>query len=60
MSALDAMKGSLVPGSVLVFDELTWPGAPGEAIAFKEALRGVDYKIEKSRFYPSKALVTIK
>jgi hypothetical protein len=32
VEALKAMKSSLMPGSVLVFDELTWPGAPGEAI----------------------------
>ncbi len=59
-AALETIAPALVPGSVLVFDELTWPGAPGEAIAFKEVLGGSSYKIEKSRYYPSKAIVTIK
>jgi len=60
VEALKAMKSSLMPGSVLVFDELTWPGAPGEAIAFKEVFRDIDYTIEKAALYPSKAIVTIK
>jgi len=59
-AALEAIVPALVPGSVIVFDELTWPGAPGEAIAFKEVLGGMTFKIEKCRFYPSKAIVTIK
>ena len=59
-AALAAMKPALVPGSVIVFDELTWPGAPGEAIAFKEVLGGMRFEIEKSRYYPSKAIVTIR
>ncbi len=58
-AALEAIRPHLVPGSVLLFDELTWPGAPGEAIAFKEVFRGADYAIEKSIFYPSKSIVTI-
>jgi hypothetical protein len=59
-AALEAVKPHLVPGSVLLFDELTWSEAPGEAIAFKEVLKDVDFTIEKSKFYPSKAIVTIK
>jgi hypothetical protein len=59
-AALEAIKPHLMPGSVLVFDELTWPGAPGEAIAFKEVFSSGSYSIEKSRFYPSKAIVTIR
>lgn len=59
-AALAAIKECLVPGSVLVFDELTWPGAPGEALAFKEVMKGTAFSIEKSRFYPSKSLVTIR
>jgi Macrocin-O-methyltransferase (TylF) len=59
-AALEAIKPALVSGSVIVFDELTWPGAPGEAIAFKEVLSDVDFTIEKSRFFPYKAIVTIR
>ncbi len=60
IAALEAMRGSLMPGSVLVFDQLTWSGAPGEAIAFKEMFRDIDYAVEKSVLYPSKAIVTIR
>jgi len=50
----------LLPGSIILFDELTWPGAPGEAIAFKEVFSGANYRIEKCQWYPSKAIVTIQ
>jgi Macrocin-O-methyltransferase (TylF) len=60
ISALRALKPNLVPGSVLLFDELTWAGAPGEAIAFKEVFANTNYRIEKCELYPSKAIVTIQ
>lgn len=60
VAALWAIKPNLLPGSILVFDELTWNGAPGEAIAFKEVFAGVRYAIEKCELYPSKAIVTIQ
>ena len=60
LAALKAIKPHLVPGSVLLFDELTWPGAPGEAIAFKEVFAGSRYQIEKCELYPSKAIVTVQ
>ena len=50
----------LLPGSMLLFDELTWAGAPGEAIAFKETFADVPYVIEKCGLYPSKSIVTLK
>ena len=55
------MLPHLVPGSVLLFDELTWPEAPGEATAFREvfAVANRPYRIEKDPLYPSKAIVTI-
>jgi hypothetical protein len=59
IAALKALLPHTVPGSVLLFDELTWAGAPGEAIAFKEAFRDVRYTIEKCQLYPSKSLVTL-
>lgn len=59
VAALKAIKPHLVPGSVILFDELTWAGAPGEAIAFKEVFRDLDYRIEKCPLYPSKSIVTL-
>ena len=60
IAALRAIKPHLMPGSILLFDELTWSGAPGEARAFKEVFGGVGYRIEKCHLYPSKAIVTIQ
>lgn len=60
VAALRAIKPHLVPGSVLLFDELTWTGAPGEAIAFKEVFRDIPYRIEKCPLYPSKSIVTVR
>jgi len=59
VAGLRAIKPHLLPGSVILFDELTWPGAPGEAIAFKEIFRDTRYSIEKCALYPSKTIVTI-
>ena len=60
IAALRSIKPHLLPGSILVFDELTWSAAPGEAIAFKQVFAGTPYAIEKCELYPSKAIVTIK
>ncbi len=61
IAALRAIKPHLVPGSALLFDELTWPGAPGEAIAFKETFRDPSsYRIEKCDLYPSKSIVIVQ
>ena len=60
VAALGAIKPHLLPGSVLVFDELTWAGAPGEAIAFKEVFGSLKYRIEKCELYPSKAIVILQ
>lgn len=60
LAALNAIKPHLLPGSVLLFDELTWAGAPGEAIAFKQVFSDVKYRIERCELYPSKAIVTLQ
>lgn len=60
VAALRAIKPHLLPGSVVLFDELTWDGAPGEAIAFKEVFADVKFTIEKCDRYPSKSIVTVK
>jgi len=60
VAAMRAIKPHLLPGSVLLLDELTWNGAPGEAIAFKEVFANTRYAVEKCELYPSKAIVTIQ
>ena len=57
--ALEYVVKNMVPGGVILMDELTWSEAPGEAIAFKEIFQGIKYKIEKCLYYPSKSIVTI-
>jgi len=59
-AALTAVKPHLVPGSVILLDELTWTESPGEAIAFKETFDRDQYTIEKCQLYPSKTIVTIR
>lgn len=59
-AALTAIKPHLIPGSILLMDELTWEESPGEAIAFKETFSRDEVVIEKCPLYPSKAIVTIR
>lgn len=59
-AAMVAVKPCLVPGSVILLDELTWAESPGEAIAFKEVFERGEYDIEKCSLYPSKSIVTIR
>lgn len=58
-TCLESLLPNLVPGSVLVLDELNYPEASGETIAFKEVFEGVSYKIKNSSLIPDKAIVTI-
>lgn len=58
--ALTAIKPHLIPGSVILLDEFSWSEAPGEAIAFKETFRDMDYTIKKSRYTAERAIVVIK
>ena len=58
--ALEAIRPHLIPGSVVLLDELTWSDAPGEAIAFKEVFRDMNYTIKKSRYTAERAIVVIK
>jgi hypothetical protein len=60
VTALRAIKPHLVPGSVILLDELTWKESPGEALAFKEMFDRSEYTIEKCKLYPSKSIITIK
>jgi len=57
--ALEEILNHVVPGSVILFDELTWSDAGGEAIAFKEVMSGLDFSIEKSKLTPQRSIVTI-
>ena len=58
--ALQAIKPHLVPGSVILLDQLTWAESPGEAVAFKETFQRSEYTIEKCALTPMRAIVTIR
>ncbi len=60
VAALRAIRPHMMPGSVILFDELTWSGAPGEALAFKEVFASSEYQLEKCALYPSKSILTLK
>lgn len=57
--ALECIVENMVPGGVILMDELTWSESPGEAIAFKEVFKNRKYTIEKCALYPSKSIVTL-
>jgi len=59
-AALEAVFPHLVPGSVVLLDELTWSDAPGEAIAFKEVFRDANYSIRRSRYTAERAIIVMK
>ena len=59
-AALEAVFPHLVPGSVVLLDELTWSDAPGEAIAFKEVFRDANYSIRRSRYTSERAIIVMK
>lgn len=57
LAAMRAIRGHLLPGSILLLDEFTWSETPGEAIAFKEVFSGARFRVEKCALYPSKTIV---
>jgi len=59
-AAMLAIKPHLMPGSIILLDELTWAESPGEALAFKEVFQGTKFTIEKCKYYPSKSIITIQ
>jgi len=57
---LETIKTFLVPGSVIMLDELNEPASPGETIAFKEVMDGFKFEITKSKFIADRSILTIK
>ncbi|MBF0347399.1 MAG: dTDP-6-deoxy-L-hexose 3-O-methyltransferase [Magnetococcales bacterium] len=58
-ACLEAILPCLVPGSVVLLDELNYAEAPGETVAFKEVFANVDYSIRKSKYIKDKSIVII-
>lgn len=59
LAALRAILPRMVPGSVVLLDELQVPGGKGEAQAFRDAFGQQGYRLEVCPLYRSKAIVTI-
>lgn len=58
--ALEAIKDHLVPGSVVMLDELNNRNYPGETRAFKEVFRGVKYRVRKSQFMTDRTFIILE
>lgn len=50
----------LLPGSIIMLDELNEPASPGETIAFKEIFKNIDYEIKKSKMIADRTILKIK
>ena len=57
---LKEIKPHLVPGSIILFDELNWSQYPGETIAFKEELKDSGFSIHNSKFIRDRTIVRMK
>lgn len=62
LACLQAILPHLVPGSLLLMDELNFKTYPGASIAFKEFAKShhVEYEIKTSRFMRDRSIVTFK
>jgi len=59
-AALNSLSDRLMPGSIIVLDELNDPKYPGETVAFREWVASRSYTIERSKILPDRTIVTIK
>ncbi|MEX0286207.1 MAG: TylF/MycF/NovP-related O-methyltransferase [Paracoccaceae bacterium] len=59
LKALQALDDRLVPGSVVVMDELNDARYPGETVAVREWLNGRNYRVTRSRFLPDRTFVQL-
>lgn len=59
LAALESISERLMPGSLIVLDELNDPRYPGETIAFREWVRNHKYEIQRSDILPDRTFVTI-
>ena len=60
IAALKAITERLMPGSVIVMDELNDERYPGETIAFREWAKEREYTITRSEVLPDRSFITIK
>ena len=60
IAALTSISDRLMPGSVIIMDELNDPRYPGETTAFREWAKGRPYDISRSEILPDRTFITIK
>lgn len=60
LAALNSICERLMPGSLIVLDELNDPRYPGETIAFREWAQNRSYDICRSEVLPDRTFITIK
>ena len=59
-AALEAIKPHLMPGSVIMLDELNNRDYPGETRAFKECFNGMSYRVKKSRYMTDRTFIIVE
>lgn len=59
-AALKAIQDSLIPGSVIMLDELNNVDYPGETLAFKEVFRDIHYEAIKSKYITDRTFLVVK
>jgi hypothetical protein len=60
LAALNCISERLMPGSLIVLDELNDPRYPGETVAFREWVQNRAYDICRSEVLPDRTFITIK
>ena len=58
-AALEAIKPHLVPGSVVMLDELNNKDYPGETRAFKRVFKDMKYRVKKSQFMTDRTFIIL-
>lgn len=59
-AALNGITERLMPGSVLILDELNDPRYPGETIAFREWAKDLSYEVQRSDILPDRTFIIMK
>lgn len=59
ISSLKAIEDRLIPGSIVIFDELNDKKYPGESEAFLEWVKNKKYEVKISKYLPDRSYVTI-
>ncbi len=60
LAALNSITERLMPGSVIIMDELNDPRYPGETLAFREWAKGRAYEISRSNILPDRTFITVR